>query len=42
MPKKAKFGVSTAPSDKPKNRPGRNKKTRNKNEKRQKKKKKKG
>ena len=42
MAKKAKFGVSTAPRDKPKKRPGRHKKSRNKHEKRQQKNQKKG
>ena len=37
-----KFGISTAPRDKPKKRPGRHKKSRNKHEKRQQKKQKKG
>ena len=37
MSKKSKFGVSTAPRNKPKKRPGRHKKSRNKHEKRQKK-----
>ncbi len=35
---KPKFGVSTAPRDKPKKRPGRHKKNRNKHEKRRSKK----
>ena len=35
MAKKSKFGVVTAPRDKPKKRPGRHKKSRNKHEKRQ-------
>ena len=35
MAKKSKFGISTAPRDKPKKRPGRHKKSRNKQEKRQ-------
>jgi hypothetical protein len=42
MAKKSKFGVVTAPRDKPKKRPGRHKKSRNKHEKRQQKNQKKG
>jgi hypothetical protein len=42
MAKKSKFGVATAPRDKPKKRPGRHKKSRNKHEKRQQKNQKKG
>ena len=42
MAKKSKFGVVTAPRDKPKKRPGRHKKSGNKHEKRQQKKQKKG
>ena len=42
MAKKSKYGLSTAPRDKPKKRPGRHKKSRNKQEKRQQKKQKKG
>jgi len=42
MAKKTNFGVSTAPRDQPKKRPGRHKKSRNKHEKRQQKKQKKG
>ena len=38
MAKKSKYGLSTAPRDKPKKRPGRHKKSRNKHEKRQQKK----
>ena len=34
MAKKAKFGLVTAPRDRPKKRPGRHKKNRNKHEKR--------
>ena len=33
MAKKSKYGLSTAPRDKPKKRPGRHKKSRNKQEK---------
>jgi hypothetical protein len=40
--KKSLYGVSTAPRDKPKKRPGRHKKSRNKHEKRQQKKQRKG
>ena len=42
MAKKSKYGLSTAPRNKPKKRPGRHKKSRNKHEKRQQKKQRKG
>ena len=42
MAKKSKFGINTAPCDKPKKRPGRHKKSRNKHEKLQQKNQKKG
>ena len=42
MAKKSKYGLSTAPRNKPKKRPGRHKKSRNKHEKRQQKNQKKG